>query len=34
MLQKDGTQYLFKDGQTVRPTTLYFNLGLNTGVFY
>jgi hypothetical protein len=34
MLQKDGTQYLFKEGQKVKPTTLYFNLGLNSGVFY
>ena len=34
MLQKDGTQYLFKEGQKVRPTSFYFNVGMNSGVFY
>jgi len=34
MLDKDGNQFLFKDGQKVRPTSFYFNLGMNNGVFY
>ena len=34
MLDKDGNQYLFKNNQDVRPASFYFNLGLNTGVFY
>ncbi len=34
MLQKDGSQYLFKEAQKVKPTTVYFNLGLNEPVFY
>lgn len=34
MLDKDGNQYLFKEGQKVRPASIYLNLGLNGGVFY
>ena len=34
MLQSDGTQYLFLEGQSVRPAQFYYNLGLNPGVFY
>ena len=34
MLDKDGGQYTFKHGESVRPASLYFNLGLNSGVFY
>jgi len=34
MLQKDGTQYLFLDQQKIRPSKVYFNLGLNSGIFY
>lgn len=34
MLTRDGGQYLFKEDQKVRPTTLYFNLGMNNGIFY
>lgn len=34
MLQEDGSQFLFKEGQKVRPTTFYFNLGMNNSLFY
>ncbi len=34
MLQQDGSQYLFKEGQKVEKATFYYNLGLNPGVFY
>lgn len=34
MLQANGEQYLFKDGQKVKPTSLYFNIGLNDTYFY
>jgi len=34
MLDKNGNQFLFKEGQEIRPASFYFNLGLNTGVFY
>jgi hypothetical protein len=34
MIDKDGNQYLFKEGQQVKPASLYFNIGLNSGVFY
>jgi hypothetical protein len=34
MLDKEGGQYTFKHGESVRPASLYFNLGLNSGVFY
>ena len=34
MLQKDGTQYLFRQDQKVRPSSFYFNLGLNNFPFY
>jgi hypothetical protein len=34
MLDENGNQYLFNDGQTIKPTTLYFNLGLNEILFY
>ncbi|MBN4072870.1 hypothetical protein JYT74_02395 [Crocinitomix catalasitica] len=34
MLQKDGSQYLFRDGQKIKPTSFYFNLGLNNFPFY
>ena len=34
MIDKDGNQYLFKEGQKVRPATFYFNLGMNNGLFY
>jgi hypothetical protein len=34
MLDKEGGQYTFKEGQSIRPASFYFNIGLNTGVFY
>ncbi len=34
MLTDDNQQYLHKEGQTIRPATFYFNLGLNTLSFY
>lgn len=34
MLDKDGNQFLFKEGQKVRPASFYFNLGMNNGLFY
>ncbi|MGV6860796.1 MAG: polymorphic toxin type 23 domain-containing protein [Putridiphycobacter sp.] len=34
MVDKSGNQYLFKDKQTIKPTTFYFNVGLNEFVFY
>lgn len=34
MLDKNGNQYLFLDGQSVKPTTFYFNIGLNEIMFY
>ena len=34
MLDKDGGQYTFKEGQSIRPASFYFNIGLNNGVFY
>jgi len=34
MLDKDGKQYTFKEGQSVRSASFYFNLGMNNSVFY
>jgi len=34
MLQENGEQYLFKDGQKIKPTTIYLNFGLNEPIFY
>jgi hypothetical protein len=34
MLDKKGNQYLFQDDQSVKPTTFYFNLGMNEIMFY
>ena len=34
MVADDGSQYLFKEEQKVKPTTVYFNLGMNTPLFY
>jgi len=34
MLQKNGEQYLFREGQEIKTTTIYFNLGLNEPIFY
>jgi len=34
MLDINGNQFLFKEGQTVKPASFYFNLGLNNSVFY
>jgi len=34
MLSTDGSQYLFLQGQKVKPASLYFNAGLNSGTFY
>jgi len=34
MLSKDGKQYLYLPEQEVKPTSLYFNLGMNSGLFY
>ena len=34
MINTKGGQYLFKEGQKVRPTSFYFNVGMNSGVFY
>jgi len=34
MLDKNGGQFIFKEGQEIRPASIYFNLGLNSGVFY
>jgi len=34
MLDKDGNPYLFKEGQELRPTRLYLDLGLNPTLFY
>lgn len=34
MLDENGRQYLFKNGQTYKPTTFYFNMGLNEMMFY
>ncbi|MCG8574035.1 MAG: polymorphic toxin type 23 domain-containing protein [Flavobacteriales bacterium] len=34
MLQEDGSQFLFREGQKVRPASFYYNLGLNNMPFY
>ena len=34
MLDKNGKQYLFKKGQYIKPTTVYFNIGTNEIEFY
>lgn len=34
MLQADGSQYLFRENQAIKPTSFYFNLGLNNFPFY
>ncbi len=34
MLQSDGSAYLFRPNQKIKPTRFYYNLGLNNGVFY
>ncbi len=34
MLDENGIPYLFKEGQELRPTRFYFDLGLNPGLFY
>lgn len=34
MVAIDGSQYLFTEEQKVKPTTIYFDLGLNTPMFY
>jgi len=34
MLQKDGSQFLFREEQKVRPPSLYVNVGLNNMVCY
>jgi hypothetical protein len=34
MLAEDGKQYLFKENQKVKPTELYFNVAMNSGLFY
>lgn len=34
MIASDGGQYLYQENQKVRPASFYFNLGMNSGVFY
>lgn len=34
MLQDDGSQYLYIDGQKVKRSSIYFNLGMNNMPFY
>ena len=34
MVAIDGSQYLFIEEQKVKPTTIYFDLGLNRPMFY
>ncbi|MBL4624678.1 MAG: hypothetical protein JKY42_06015 [Flavobacteriales bacterium] len=34
MVANDGTQYLFKEGQKVKSTSVYFDLGMNSTLFY
>ena len=34
MIAKDGSPYLFKENQEIRPASFYFNLGMNSGLFY
>lgn len=34
MLQEDGSQYLYKENQKIKPNSFYFNIGLNSGLFY
>ncbi|MBL4592622.1 MAG: hypothetical protein JKX68_02270 [Flavobacteriales bacterium] len=34
MLDENGNQYLFKEGQKIKPASFYFNLYNNPGVFY
>jgi len=34
MIAADGGQYLYKENQKIRPASFYFNLGMNSGVFY
>jgi hypothetical protein len=34
MMDDNGDQFLYKDGQNVRPSTFYYSIGLNSGVFY
>ena len=34
MLNSQGGQYLFNEGQKVKPASFYFNVGMNNGVFY
>ena len=34
MLAEDGKQYLFKENQKVKPTELYFNVAMNSSLFY
>jgi len=34
MLDENGNQYLFREGQHIKPTTIYYNIGLNNSVFY
>jgi hypothetical protein len=34
MLDDKGDQYLYKEGQKIKPAKFYFNLGGNEGIFY
>lgn len=34
MIATDGGQYLFQENQEIRPTSFYFNIGMNSGMFY
>ena len=34
MVAGNGSQYLFLENQKVKPTTIYYNLGMNTPLFY
>jgi len=34
MLDSNGNPYLFKENQSVKPSSLYFNLGINEMTFY
>lgn len=34
MIASDGGQYIFGEDQKIRPVSFYFNLGMNSGVFY
>ncbi len=34
MLQKNGEQFLYQPDQKIKPTSVYFNLGMNNSVFY